>query len=377
MTVECRALSPAEKTDWLRLIRSENVGPVTFRRLLERYGTARDALAALPDLARRGGRSKPVRICPKAEAEREMAALVRFGVHVIGHGEPGYPRRLRAVEDAPPLLLAIGNPHLLARPAIAIVGARNASGNGRQFARKLAADLSAQFGLLVVSGLARGIDTAAHEGSLAGGTCAVMAGGPDVVYPPENDRLHAAIAEGGVIVSEHALGTEPQARHFPRRNRIISGIAAGVVVVEASERSGSLITARLALEQGREVFAVPGSPMDPRCAGPNHLLREGATLVRDGRDVMEVLDPLLRRRELDDDRAAAGPRAPAAPPPEVAEDARAAVLACLGASPVTVDEVIRECQLSAPVVATILLELELAGRLERHSGNRVSLLYFG
>lgn len=377
MNAESRALSPAEKTDWLRLIRSENVGPVTFRRLLDRYGTAKEALAALPDLARRGGRAKPMRICSKADAEREMAALERFGVHVIGWNEPAYPRRLRAVEDAPPLLMAIGNPHLFGRPAIAIVGARNASGNGRQFARKLAAELAGQFGLLVVSGLARGIDTAAHDGSLAGGTCAVMAGGPDVVYPPENDRLHAAIAEGGVIVSEHPLGTEPQARHFPRRNRIISGISVGVVVVEASERSGSLITARLAAEQGREVFAVPGSPMDPRCAGPNLLLRDGATLTRDVRDVMEVLDPLLKRRELDDERTAAAPRAPAAPPPDVADDARSAVLSVLGASPVTVDEVIRECQLSAPVVATILLELELAGRLERHSGNRVSLLYFG
>lgn len=377
MTVESRTLSPAEKTDWLRLIRSENVGPVTFRRLLDRYGTARDALAALPDLARRGGRAKPVRICPKGEAERELEALDRFGVQVVGFAEPAYPRRLRQVEDAPPLLMMIGSPHLFRRPAVAIVGARNASGNGRQFARRLAADLAGQFGLLVVSGLARGIDTAAHEGSLAGGTCAVMAGGPDVVYPPENDRLHAAIADGGVIVSEHPLGTEPQARHFPRRNRIISGIAVGVVVVEASERSGSLITARLALEQGREVFAVPGSPMDPRCAGPNLLLRDGATLTRDVRDVMEVLDPLLKRRELDDDSVCAAPRAPAPPPPEVADGARSAVLSCLGASPVTVDEVIRECQLSAPVVATILLELELAGRLERHSGNRVSLLFFG
>ncbi|GAA0581932.1 DNA-processing protein DprA [Caenispirillum bisanense] len=377
MTAETRALSTAEKIDWLRLIRSENVGPVTFRRLLERYGTVRAALEALPDLARRGGRSKPVRILPRAEAERELATLERYGVQVVAAVDPAYPPRLRAVEDAPPLLMLIGNAHLLRRPAVAIVGARNASVNGRQFARRLATDLSGQFGLLVVSGLARGIDTAAHEGSLAGGTCAVMAGGPDVVYPPENDRLHAAIAEGGVIVSEHPLGTEPQARHFPRRNRIISGIAAGVVVIEASERSGSLITARLALEQGREVFAVPGSPVDPRCAGPNHLLREGATLVRHAGDVMEVLDPLLRRRDLQENRGPAGPSAPPAPPPDIPDTARAAVVGCLGPSPVTVDEVIRECQLSAAVVATILLELELAGRLERQSGNRVSLLFFG
>ncbi len=377
MTTVPRSLSSAEKIDWLRLIRSENVGPVTFRRLLERYGTARDALAALPDLARRGGRTKAVRLCSKAEAERELTALERAGVHLLAACDPAYPARLRAVEDAPPLLLLLGNAHLLQRPAVAIVGARNASANGRQFARRLAADLSGQFGLLVVSGLARGIDTAAHEGSLAGGTCAVVAGGPEVIYPPENDRLHAAIVESGAVVSEQPLATEPQARHFPRRNRIISGIAAGVVVVEASERSGSLITARLALEQGREVFAVPGSPVDPRCGGPNHLLREGATLVRHAGDVVEVLDPLLRRRDLQENRDAPAPVAPPAPPADIPDAARATVVGCLGPSPVTVDEVIRECQLSAPVVATILLELELAGRLERHSGNRVSLLFFG
>lgn len=373
MTADRRTLSPAERLDWLRLIRSENVGPVTFRRLLERYGTAAAALKALPDLARRGGRTRAVRLCPRADAERELAALERLGIHLIAMAEPAYPRPLAAVEDAPPLLLVLGNVHVLQRPSVAIVGARNASGNGRQFARRLAQDLAERHGLLVVSGLARGIDTAAHEGSLAGGTCAVMAGGPEVVYPPENDRLHAAVAAQGVVVSEQPPGTEPQARHFPRRNRIISGLSMGVVVVEASQRSGSLITARLAGEQGREVFAVPGSPMDPRCAGPNMLLKDGAHLVESAADVAAV----LTGRNLREPAGFEPPRPPAGPPPEVADSERGAVVDCLGPSPVTVDEVIRQCQLSPAVVATILLELDLAGRLERHPGNRVSLLYSG
>lgn len=373
MNTDRRTLSPAERLDWLRLIRSENVGPVTFRRLLDRYGSAGAALKALPDLARRGGRSKGVRICGKADAERELAALERFGCHMVAMAEPAYPHLLAAVEDAPPLLLMLGNVHILQRPAVAIVGARNASANGRQFARRLAQELAERHGFLVVSGLARGIDTAAHEGSLGGGTCAVMAGGPEVIYPPENDRLHAAVAAQGVIVSEQPLGTEPQARHFPRRNRIISGIARGVVVVEASQRSGSLITARLAGEQGREVFAVPGSPMDPRCAGPNMLLKDGAHLVESAADVAAV----LAGREVWEPAESGGPRPPASPPPDVADSDREKVLSCLGPSPVTVDEVIRQCQLSPPVVAMILLELDLAGRLERHPGNRVSLLFFG
>lgn len=373
MTHHRRSLSPAERLDWLRLIRSENVGPVTFRRLLDRFGSAAEALRALPDLARRGGRTKGVRICTKADAARELEAIERLGARILGSGEPGYPALLAEVEDAPPLLLMLGSPHLFERPTVAIVGARNASINGRNFARRLGAELAENHGFLVVSGLARGIDTAAHDGALSGGTCAVMAGGVDVVYPPENDRLHAAIAAQGVVVSEQRLGTEPQARHFPRRNRIISGIARGVVVVEASQRSGSLITARLAGDQGREVLAVPGSPMDPRCAGPNSLLKDGAHLVETADDVAAV----LKAREAWEPAGGGGPSAPPGPVPDPSSSDRQKVLTCLGANPVTVDEVIRQCQLSAPVVAMILLELELAGRLERHAGNRVSLLYFG
>ncbi|WP_043642717.1 DNA-processing protein DprA [Caenispirillum salinarum] len=373
MTHHRRSLSPAERLDWLRLIRSENVGPVTFRRLLDRFGSAGEALRALPDLARRGGRTKGVRICPKADAARELEAVDRFGARILGTGEPGYPALLAEVEDAPPLLLMLGSPHLFERPTVAIVGARNASLNGCNFARRLAVDLAETHGFLVVSGLARGIDTAAHQGALKGGTCAVMAGGVDVIYPPENDRLHAAVAAQGVVVSEQPLGTEPQARHFPRRNRIISGIARGVVVVEANQRSGSLITARLAADQGREVFAVPGSPLDPRCAGTNGLLKDGAHLVQHAGDVAAVLEGLAAYEPAGGEP----PSAPPGPPPDPSDSQRGKVLTCLGANPVSVDEVIRQCQLSPPVVAMILLELELAGRLERHPGNRVSLLYFG
>lgn len=368
-----RSLSPAERLDWLRLIRSENVGPITFRRLLDRFGSASEALRALPDLAKRGGRSKAMRPYPKADAARELEAIHRFGAHLLALGEPGYPALLAEVEDAPPLLLALGNPHLFDRPAVAIVGARNASTNGRNFARRLAVDLAERHGFLVVSGLARGIDTAVHDGALNGGTCAVVAGGLDVVYPPENDRLHAAIAAQGLIVSEQPLGTEPQARHFPRRNRIISGIARGVVVVEANQRSGSLITARLAGDQGREVFAVPGSPLDPRCAGTNSLLKDGAHLVENADDIAAV----LKVREAWEPAADSPFTPPPGPLPDPSDSDRESVVLCLSANPVSVDEVIRQCQLSAPVVAMILLELELAGRLERHPGNRVSLLFFG
>jgi len=367
------ALSASERLDWLRLIRSENVGPRTFNRLLERFGGAGAALAALPDMARRGGLKRQIKIAGKAEAEREMEATLRFGARLVATAEPGYPTWLTALEDAPPLLCVLGSAQVLSKPMVAMVGARNASLNGRNFARRLAADLG-RAGLVVTSGLARGIDTAAHQGSLSSGTVAVMAGGLDVIYPPENDGLWREIAETGTVVSEMPIGTQPQANHFPRRNRIISGLALGVVVVEANARSGSLITARFAADQGREVFAVPGSPMDPRAAGPNDLLRQGATLTETAADVMEVLGDLLRRP------LAEPPRdlfraAKATPPAETEVDsARETVTSLLGPSAVTVDEIIRQCQLSASVVSLVLLELELAGRLERHPGNRVSLL---
>ena len=368
-----RTLSAAERLDWLRLIRSENVGPRTFNRLLERFGSAAAALAALPDMARRGGLRRAITICPKGEAEREMEATQRLGARLIATIEPVYPRFLAALEDAPPLLSVLGNASILAKPMVAMVGARNASLNGRNFARKLAADLG-RAGMVVTSGLARGIDTAAHQGALATGTVAVMAGGVDIIYPPENESLWRDIAETGAVVSEMAVGTQPQASYFPRRNRIISGLSLGVVVVEANARSGSLITARFAADQGREVFAVPGSPMDPRAAGPNDLIRNGAVLTESATDVLNVLNDLLRRPLAEGKRADYRASSASLPDESEADRARTRILELLGPTAVGVDEIIRQCQLSPSVVSWVLLELELAGRLDRHPGNKVSLL---
>ncbi len=373
MTIEVRQLSVAERLDWLRLLRSENVGPVTFRRLLERFGSAGAALRALPELAQRGGRAKPISICPKGVAERELEAAERIGAHLLALCEPGYPVPLRAVDDGPPLLWARGNPALLMKSTVGVVGARNASASGRRIAWQLGADLGRQ-GLVLASGMARGIDTAVHEGSLQTGTIAVLAGGVDVVYPPENAGLYDKIVDLGCVVSEMPPGTEPHASLFPRRNRIISGLSLGVVVVEANPRSGSLITARQALDQGREVFAVPGSPLDPRCQGPNGLIRQGATLTRDANDVMEVLADLLRRPLAEPVRDLFSAAPPPIPTDSELAQARREVADALSHVPVTVDEIIRQCQLSPAVVSMVLLELELAGRLDRHPGGRVSLL---
>jgi DNA processing protein len=382
-----RALNPSERIDWLRLIRTENVGPVTFFQLLRRFGSAAAALAALPSLANRGGRNVPLTLFSRAAAERELAALDKAGATLLAWGEPDYPAALAAIDDAPPLLTLRGRRELLRRPAIAIVGARNASANGRRFARELAGELGGH-GFLVVSGLARGIDAAAHLGSMASGTAAVLGGGVDNIYPEENRELYEAIAEHGLLVAEPAIGTVPQARHFPRRNRIISGLSMGILVVEAAARSGSLITARLALEQGREVFAVPGSPLDPRCRGTNDLIRNGATLTETIDDILRQMPPPEQRRP--DEAAmqlfaAPPPRAASRPGParpettraegaETAEMARDQIIEHLGPTPVAVDELVRQCQLSPAAVVTILLELELAGRLDRHPGNQVSLL---
>jgi DNA processing protein len=367
-----RSLNPSEQLDWLRLIRSENVGPVTFYQLLARYGSAAAALDALPDLARRAGRQRPLTICGKPAAERELAALARAGARLVAWGEPDYPALLAAVDDAPPLLSLRGDATLLRRPAIAVVGARNASANGRRFARDMALQLGAR-GLAVVSGLARGIDAAAHQGALPTGTIAVLAGGVDIVYPEENRELHELIAERGALLAEMPVGTEPQARHFPRRNRIISGATLGVLVVEAALRSGSLITARFALEQGREVFAVPGSPLDPRCRGPNDLIRRGAILTETADDVIAEIEAQLTPG-LTRGGSPPPPLDPATPtgPAELAH-AMARVLEHLSPAPVPVDALIRECGLPAAVVNSVLLDLELAGRLERQAGHRVAL----
>ncbi len=366
-------LSPEERRDRLRLIRSERVGPVTFHGLMRHYGTAAAVLAALPELARRGGRRSGLRIWGPAEAEAEMAAVERAGARLLVWGEPDYPGPLAAIEDAPPVLSVKGRGELLAQPMIAVVGARNASANGRRFARRLAQELG-ESGLVVVSGLARGIDAEAHAGALASGTVAVLAGGIDVVYPEENAELHDQIAEQGVLFCEQPPGTRPTARHFPRRNRLISGLSMGVVVVEAAPRSGSLITARLAAEQGREVFAVPGSPLDPRARGTNNLIRQGAALTESAEDVVHALEGVLRAplaEDRPDDYAAAPPDAP--PAEAELEGARAAILECLGPTAVPVDEIVRQTRAAPAVVATVLLELELAGRLQRHPGHQVSI----
>jgi len=372
MTLNPRTLNPAERLDWLRLIRTENVGPITFYQLLARFGSAEAALAALPDIARGGGRTKALAIYPRGAAQREMTQIQEVGARLVAWGEPDYPPALAAIDDAPPLIAMKGRPHLFERSAIAVVGARNASANGRRFARDIAAQLG-QHGLTLVSGLARGIDAAAHDGALATGTAAVLAGGIDKVYPPENRALHEQIAENGMLIAEMPIGTEPQARHFPRRNRIISGASVGVLVIEAAIRSGSLITARFALEQGRDVFAVPGSPLDPRCRGTNDLIRNGAILVETIDDVLRELTPALARppSERMNDKPATAKMVPTAP--ELAR-ARDLVSDLLSPDPVPIDELVRQCRLPAALVVTIVLEFELAGRIQRHPGNQVSLL---
>jgi DNA processing protein len=368
-----RNLSPSERFDWMRLLRSENVGPVTFYQLLNRFGSAQAALAALPDLARRGGRQRPLTIATKAAVEREFAALAAADAQLVAWGEPLYPPALSAIDDAPPLISVKGQVDLLTRPAIAIVGARNASANGRRFARDMALQLGGH-NLIVVSGLARGIDAAAHEGSLATGTIAVVAGGIDSVYPEENRALQGEIAERGVLVAEMPPGTEPQARHFPRRNRIISGIALGILVVEAAVGSGSLITARLALDQGREIFAVPGSPLDPRCKGTNDLIRKGAHLTESAADIMAEIEPLLAQPLAERRRVLFTAAASAAPDEREIAQAFDRIVSLLSPSPVEVDELVRQCRCSTSIVITVLLELELAGRIERQPGNQVALL---
>ncbi|HWT13065.1 MAG TPA: DNA-processing protein DprA [Allosphingosinicella sp.] len=351
----------------LRLIRSENIGPITYFQLLARFGSAQAAIDAIPDLAARGGGRAP-RLAGRSQIDREMDEVERLGARYLFLGQGLYPSLLAEIETAPPALIAKGDLTLLDRPAVAMVGARNASAAACRFARQLARDLGLA-GLVVVSGLARGIDSAAHDGALESGTVAVIAGGIDIVYPPENEERQRAIGQSGLLLAEQPPGVEPRARHFPYRNRIIAGLAQGTVVIEAAPRSGSLITARLAADFGREVMAVPGSPLDPRAQGCNQLIREGATLVQTAEDVVEAVDPLRPRPFRQPERRYAAPAADA----EVDDDARRRVWGLLSVTPVPVDELIRQSGLAPAAVQTVLLELELAGRLERHAGGRVSL----
>ena len=370
MTLWRRPAVSSDLVDALRLARTEGVGPIAWRRLLARFASPAAALAELPRLARAGGRDTPPRIPSSAEAEREIAALEKLGGRFLVLGEQHYPALLATADDAPPVLACLGDPAVLQRKSVAVVGSRNASTNGQRLAEQLAADL-AKSGIAVVSGLARGIDTAAHEGALLHGTTvACVAGGLDIPYPPENAALQARIAQHGAVLAESPLGTAPLGRSFPRRNRIIAALSLGTVVVEAAPRSGSLLTARLAGEAGREVFAVPGSPLDPRARGTNNLIREGAHLVETAEDILRELppeSPPQPQREMDEP-------APSWEDPTLHTKITSQLLDVISHSPTPVDDLIRRCQVSAAVVMAILMELEAAGRIESLPGNRVALI---
>jgi len=366
-------ISRTEKLNWLRLIRSENVGPITFFQLLKNYGSAEKAIEMLPGLARNGGAKKPIRIFAKAAAEREMEQLGLLGGHMLVACEPAYPPLLRQIHDPPPVISILGHPDLLQKDCLGIVGSRNASAVALKLTRIFAQTLGKN-NLVIVSGLARGIDGAAHEAALSTGTIAVLGGGIDIVYPKENQDLHKRIAEQGCLIAEQSFGTRPQARHFPRRNRIISGLSQAILVMEATPKSGSLITARMAAEQGRDVFAVPGSPMDPRAKGTNNLIRNGAALVESADEIlMELRSQHLRPLQEPDHSVLT-----TSPPPMIdsrlLDDARPRLLSLLSPVPVEIDDLIRQTNIPPAPILTILLELELAGRIERHFGNRVSLI---
>ena len=355
----------------LRLLRSRRVGISTYRRLLDEHGSAQEALKALPEVARAAGISD-YRICPEGVVQAELNAARRAGARLLVEGEAPYPRLLGDLPDAPPFLWLIGDPALLGRPMISLVGARNASSLGLRMARSLAAELG-EAGFVVVSGLARGIDAAAHEAALPRGTIAVQAGGVDIIYPNENTALARQIAAQGLRLSEQPMGLQPMARHFPRRNRIISGLSRATVVVEAAARSGSLITARDALDQGRDVLAVPGHPMDARAAGCNMLIRDGAVLVRAAADVLEVLPEGGAQTPPPRSKPPAAPR-PETPPRNQSTVAKlhAQILSRLGHAPVAEDQLIRDLQVPSSDVAPALLDLEMEGEIQRQPGGLLS-----
>jgi DNA processing protein len=396
-------LDDRQRLDWLRLIRSESIGPRTFRTLVNRFGGAAGALDALPELGRQAGRT--LRLCTAAAAEREFEALRRRGAHLIALGEAAYPVPLQAIDSAPPLIAIVGDPEVLNRPCVALVGSRNASAAGLKFTAILARELG-EAGFVVVSGLARGIDTSAHQASLESGTIAVLAGGLDEVYPPQNIPLLDRIRERGVALSEMPLGWAPRGRDFPRRNRLVSGLALGTVVVEAARKSGSLITARFANEQGRQVFAVPGSPLDPRAEGGNHLIREGAILCAETAHIVDALTPMLKRDdlfgpepilaredggpgrrqealwdELDLPEVLPAPKAElngdelgTRPAAQAGDAPHRRLLDLIGSTPVAMDDLVRASGQPAREVSRILLELELEGVVQRHVGGALSRL---
>ncbi len=370
-------LTEAQRLNWLQLIRTENVGPITFRNLINSYGGSAAALNALPELIRQGGWKRKPRLFPRDQAQREIDLARKIGVHLVARGEHGYPPWLKHIDDAPPLLYVAGNLELSHRPIISIVGSRNSSAVGRKITEELATDI-AQAGFIVGSGLARGIDTVAHQASLAYGTIAVIASGINVSYPPENHDLQKKILSEGALITERPPNLKPRGKDFPRRNRIISGMSVAVVVVEAAMKSGSLITARLAADQGRDVFAVPGSPLDPRASGSNALLKDGAGVITHADDILQALSPYVvtehpiksaDNEELEKEIQTSAP----IPTPKIEQAERNVILEHLSPSPIEVDEIIRLTGLSASIVQVVLLELELAGRLLRHGQQLVSL----
>ncbi len=366
-----------EKINWLRLIRSENIGPRTFHGLISLFGSATKALDNVGEMSVKGGRKTPIKLCSESSAVKELESCQKIGANILTSYENKYPYLLKQIKDFPPVITIFGNPDLFNKNIIGMVGARNASANGCKFAEEIARSLGKK-GIVISSGLARGIDTAAHFGSLDTGTIAVVAGGIDKVYPPENAELLKKIIEKGAVIAEMPLGAIPKAQNFPRRNRIISGISLGTLVVEASLNSGSLITARMALEQDREVFAVPGSPYDPRCRGTNDLIKQGAHLVQSSDDVIAEIGNAIKDRNeasLFETKEYGFKVATGDVSRDKIDSAREAVIEKIGCSPTQIDDIVTQTGFPVHVVLTILLELELAGRLSRHSGNKVSIIY--
>jgi DNA processing protein len=358
---------------WLRLIRSENVGPITFFHLLERFGTAEKALLHLPELSAKGGRKRPLILASLHEVEDELDYYQKNNIQLLAYNTEAYPKLLSEIEDPPPLLIVKGQTSLLEKPCIAFVGARNASASGRYFTEQLVHHLGTQ-GFVIASGLARGIDTSAHQSSLKTGTIGVIASGINAFYPPENEALQKQMSEQGLVVTENKIGTLPQAQNFPRRNRLIAGLSYGVVVIEATLKSGSLITANYALDQNREIFAVPGSPLDPRSEGPNHLIQQGATLVKSADDILKALKALMGQKQFSESSKGTYTISQQNVSEDVIQEARKELCMLLSFVPISIDDLKSQTEIPLMVLKSVLLELELAGHLERHPGQKVSLL---
>ena len=369
-------LSDSERLDWLRLIRTKNIGPVTFDQLVSKYGSVKEAIKIVPELSVRGGKEKATTIFSKKDAEKEIESLTKLNGRIIAKCEKEYPELLKYISDAPPVISVIGNVDLLSKKAVSIVGARNASINGKKLTQKIAKELGEE-GIIIVSGLARGIDTAAHIGALDTGTIAVVAGGIDIIYPKENIDLYKKISETSVIIAECPLGTTPRPENFPRRNRIVSGVSTATLIVEAAKRSGSLNTARHANEQGRDVMAIPGSPVDPRAEGPNILIKNGAYLVTSAEDIMEIIFSQSENIfTLSESKQKTFSSANIARNIEGdVEKFREKITDILNYNPISIDDIIIETHANINIVLTVVLELEIAGKLQRHPGNKISLLF--